>query len=299
MPHRPAQTPDSWRQQVLQRIANEAARRALPVQRLQQRLAFERLLARLPADGSWVLKGGFALQVRYGLTVRPTKDVDLLAAAVPETAVADLQRAAADPGEDRFAFLLQPAERLPVDTAETLRVFVRSRLADRDFVAFHLDLVSGEALVEPPERLQGMDLLGFAGIAPLNFPVFPLAQHLAEKLHAYTQFRVRENSRVKDLVDLMLLPALAPIAADRLQAALDLTFGRSGDQPPPARLPPPPPAWGTSFAMLSAETPGAPTADLDAGYALAARFWDPVLAGDGAGRRWSPERQEWGIEPAG
>jgi hypothetical protein len=58
------QSDDSWRQQVLQRLTNEAARRNLEVQRLQQRLAFERLLARLPADGSWVLKGGFALLVR-------------------------------------------------------------------------------------------------------------------------------------------------------------------------------------------------------------------------------------------
>jgi hypothetical protein len=284
---------------VLQRLANEAVRRSVEVQQLQQRLAFERLLARLPTDGSWVLKGGFALQIRYGLTVRPTRDIDLLAPMVPENPIEHLQRAGKEPGEDRFVFVVQAAAPLPGDAAGTLRVFVRSYLSDRDFVRFHLDVVRGEALVEPPERLQGMDLLGFAGIARLNFPVFPLAQHLAEKLHAYTQLRVRENSRVKDLVDLMLLPTLAPVAADKLQAALDLTFGRPGDQPPPGRLPPPPPPWGPSFATLSAETPGAPTTDLEAGHALAARFWDPVLAGDVAGRRWRPEQQKWGLEPEG
>ncbi|HEY8743021.1 MAG TPA: nucleotidyl transferase AbiEii/AbiGii toxin family protein, partial [Chloroflexota bacterium] len=280
--------------QVLQRLTNEAVRRGLEIQQVQQRLAFERLLARLPSDGSWVLKGGFALQVRYGLIVRPTRDIDLLASMVPEESVEHLRRAAAKPGEDRFIFVLQAVARLPEDAAGTLRVFVRSRLSDRDFVRFHLDLVSGEALVEPPDRIRGMDLLGFAGIAPLDFPVFPLTQHLAQKLHAYTQPRLRENSRVKDLV---LLPTLAPIAADGLQAALDLTFGHTGEHPLPARLPGPPPAWAAPFATLSAETPGAPTADLDAGYAVAARFWDPVLAGDVSGCYWRPERQGWVREP--
>ena len=32
-----------------------------------------------------------------------------------------------------------------------------------------------------PETLVGSDLLAFAGIAPVRFPVYPLTQHLAEK----------------------------------------------------------------------------------------------------------------------
>lgn len=70
-------TPAGFRTQLLQRLRNEALRTGIPAQRLQQRIAFERLLARLPHDGEWVLKGGFALQFRYGLQARPTRDVDL------------------------------------------------------------------------------------------------------------------------------------------------------------------------------------------------------------------------------
>lgn len=53
-------TPSGFRTQLLQRLRNEALRAGIPAQRLQQRIAFERLLARLPHDGEWVLKGGFA-----------------------------------------------------------------------------------------------------------------------------------------------------------------------------------------------------------------------------------------------
>ncbi len=137
MPRERLQTAESWRQQVLQRLANEASRRGVDVQRLQQRLAFERLLARLPADGAWVLKGGFALQVRYGLTVRPTKDIDLLAPSPLAEALAKLQAILVEPtGEDRFDFVAQPARPLPGDAAGTLRVQILSRLSGRKFVVF-------------------------------------------------------------------------------------------------------------------------------------------------------------------
>ena len=55
-------TPSGFRTQLLQRLRNEALRAGIPAQRLQQRIAFERLLARLPTDGDLILKRGFALQ---------------------------------------------------------------------------------------------------------------------------------------------------------------------------------------------------------------------------------------------
>jgi hypothetical protein len=124
----------------------------------------------------------------------------------------------------------------------------------------------------------------------------PLTQHLAEKLHAYTQPRTRKNSRAKDLVDLVLLPTLASVDMDRLRVALAVTFGQPGSHPLPSRLPAPPPSWATPFAALSAVTPGAPTADVGEAWVRAADFWDPVLAGEATGLRWLTGRQEWGRE---
>jgi predicted nucleotidyltransferase component of viral defense system len=48
------------------------------VSRVRKRIVFERLLARLvaQASGEWVLKGGFALELRLGNVARSTKDAD-------------------------------------------------------------------------------------------------------------------------------------------------------------------------------------------------------------------------------
>src|SRR5262245_35990575 len=70
-------TPAGFRAQLLHRLRNETLRTGTPVARHQQRLAFERLLARIPHDGDWILKGGLALQFRYALMSRAAKDVDL------------------------------------------------------------------------------------------------------------------------------------------------------------------------------------------------------------------------------
>ena len=59
---------------------NTAARAGgRPVGRARKLVAFTRLLARLesPAPKRWVLKGGFALELRIGGQARATRDVDL------------------------------------------------------------------------------------------------------------------------------------------------------------------------------------------------------------------------------
>jgi hypothetical protein len=81
------QTPAGFREQLLQRIRNDAARQRIDPRRLQQRVAFERLLARLAGTDDWMLKGGFALQLRYGLLARPTRDVDLRTMLPPAQAL--------------------------------------------------------------------------------------------------------------------------------------------------------------------------------------------------------------------
>src|SRR5437870_5435379 len=70
-------TPVGFREQLLQRLRNRSRDEGIAVQRLQNRVAFERLLARVADDGGWILKGGLALELRYGWRHRPTGDVDL------------------------------------------------------------------------------------------------------------------------------------------------------------------------------------------------------------------------------
>lgn len=198
-PRERGRTPAGFREQLLQHLRNGAARDGILVQRVQQRVAFERLMARLPQNGEWVLKGGLALLFRYGLQTRPTKDLDLRTPRdVTEAVDSFRQTVAAAMVNDNFSFEFgEVAQEMQGAPGGSRRIRVVARVAGRDFAAFHVDLSSGDALVDQPDLLQGSDILQFAGIAPVRFPVYPVAQHLAEKLHVYTLPRAQENTRVR------------------------------------------------------------------------------------------------------
>ncbi len=63
-----------------------------------------------------------------------------------------------------------------------------------------------------------------------------IEQHVAEKLHAYTRTYAadRPSSRVKDLVDIVVISHTTTIDADRLRRAIRDIFQRRGSIPCPA-----------------------------------------------------------------
>jgi hypothetical protein len=106
----------------------------------------------------------------------------------------------------------------------------------------------------PYEWLSGRDWLRFAGIAKTVFQAFSPEEQFAEKLHAYTLPRVgRENTRVKDLVDLILLIERTKLDAARLPKAIRETFQRRKTHEIPAALASPPFSWSRPFAEMAAE----------------------------------------------
>jgi predicted nucleotidyltransferase component of viral defense system len=262
---------------------------------LQHRVAFERLLARFGPSADWVLKGGFALELRYGWDSRPTNDIDLRGASNLHAALEQVRAVLAEPaGADHFGFELAAAgQDLQGAPGGSHRLQVHARLAGETFARFHIDISSGDALVAMPDMLQGSNLLGFAGIVPIRFPVYPVVQHLAEKLHAYTLPRDQPNTRVKDLVDLVTLVALEVIEGDALTAAVRATFVVRGSHALPTKLPPPPVEWMVPYARLVSGSPVPMIADLNAGFSLAAAFRGPLLKGAVGGHCWNPREREW------
>ncbi|MEK9145267.1 MAG: nucleotidyl transferase AbiEii/AbiGii toxin family protein, partial [Elusimicrobiota bacterium] len=89
-------------------------------------------------------------------------------------------------------------------------------------------------------------------------------QHFAEKLHAYTVPRQTPNSRVRDLVDMLLL--IGPDKLDRgnVLEALRATFERRKTHSLPTSLERPPEAWRGPFSKLASGCGLA--ADLDAAF---------------------------------
>jgi len=288
-------TPAGFRRQLLQQLRNEALRTGVPALRLQHRIAFEQLLARLSPDDNWVLKGGFALEFRYGLQTRSTKDIDLRTPHEAADALDRLRNAVAVvAAEDNFSFEFgDVARELQGAPGGSLRVRVVALVASQQFVTFHVDISSGDAIVDRPELLRGSNLLEFAGIATITFPVYPVAQHLAEKLHAYTLRRSRENTRVRDLVDLAIIAGNEKVDADRLQQAVEATFVARGTHALPGHLAEPPGSGEQPFRIIASQAKTLDTAALGDGYALAAGFWDPFLARDVAHHVWLPALRHW------
>lgn len=251
-------TAAAFRRALTDHLNTRARQEGVSVNRLQKQLAFERFLARLFHSGGerWVLKGGYALELRLSGHARATRDLDL---NVPPPVMADLldelQRAAELALGDYFEFNVSaPTSRgeLAGPPLGGYRFRVEVRLDGRRFEGFPLDVGQGDEMVREPDHLPGQVDLAFAGLTTPEFPVYPLEDHFAEKLHAYTT--PRENpSWVKDLVDMLLLIELGLAPTPLLQQSINATFERYARHTLPEVLPEPPPEWQEPFSQLAAE----------------------------------------------
>jgi predicted nucleotidyltransferase component of viral defense system len=288
-------TADALRRALDDRIVREARDGGLSPQRLRKEVAFERLLARLlvVSRERWVLKGGLALAFRLGAASRTTLDIDIARAGDEEQATEDFRSAAHLDLGDRFIFVIEGPRGLELQgRARVARYGVRVDLAGRRFDAFSVD-VAFEA-VDPNAELLTIanPILAGIGLAPIAVPIFPVEDHVAQKLHAYTRLHGlagRQSTRVKDLVDLVLIARAQNFEARRLRAALAVTFAGTT---PPAAVPQPPRDWGTPYARLARQVGLDP--DVTAAHAVVARFLDPVLDGTvGDEDRWEPATGGW------
>ena len=248
------------------RLRSAAQEESLDLQRMRRQVAFDRLLCRLFAkpNGPWLLKGGYAMELRLK-TARATRDIDLGLRKLPDTSadwdtnlpgvLESLREAGQMDLQDYFTFLFgNAAQDLNAAPYGGARFPVEARLAGKTFVKFHLDVSTGDVLREPYELLSSRDWLGFAGIASASFPAISPEEQFAEKLHAYSLPRTdRENSRVKDLIDLVLLIEQTKLDAARLPTAVRETFRRRKTHEIPATIAQPPISWHTPFAEMAAE----------------------------------------------
>jgi len=258
------ETPVALRRALEDRIMALVAKAGGDIQRLRRQAAFDRLLCRLFQNETspWLLKGGYAMELRIR-SARTTRDLDLAlrkSAAAPkewnvEVVTTMLRQAAAIHLADGFEFTIGEAT-LDLDAAPYggARFSVLAQMAGRRFAQFHMDVSSGDVLREPYEILEGRDWFGFAGLPRARVPAVSPEEQFAEKIHAYTLPRIgRENTRVKDLVDLVLLIEQAKLDADRLAKSIRETFQRRNTHSLPATLAPPPISWSVRFSEMAEE----------------------------------------------
>jgi len=277
--------------------AAAVASQTISASRLRKLVTLERFLARLleAAPGRWVIKGGVALEFRVPDRARATKDLDLWMTDNEESATDGMVQATLVDLHDYFSFSIERAGRIDADQEGlAIRFRVRAEVAGRQFEIVVVDIGFGEALTREPDLVTGCEYLAIADIAPIAVPTLPLDVHVAEKLHAYTRLYtgMLGSSRVKDLIDLVLISSFAEFSAGELRQSMESSFASRGSHPLPMHLPLPPDDWVTAYRKLAEEVEF--DANLMAGHHIAANFLDPVLTGgvrDDA--RWDPVRGHW------
>jgi len=153
---------------------------------------------------------------------------------------------------------------------------VTAELVGRRYAGFHLDVGLDADPTEAVDSLVCEDHLAFAGIAPARVAVVRRERQFAEKIHVYTRpWDDRENTRVKDLIDLLLLMDLGLRDSDVLASVLRNVFDRRGSHGLPPVLQPPPASWATSFKQLSTQS-GLAEPTLEEAYRRLSAFWERV-----------------------
>ncbi len=164
-------------------------------QRWFRMVAFERFLARIFTipHPHWVLKGGYALELRLQSKARSTKDLDL---SVPPPALKDLleqlQNAAALDLNDYFEFRVTNTSDLQGAPEGGLRFNIEVVLDGKIFSVFHVDIGQGDTHSTPLEYLPSKVDFGFAD---LENPVFPSYPCVTTLLRNYTLTPDLENKK--------------------------------------------------------------------------------------------------------
>lgn len=270
------------------RIANVAREQGHDPNRVRRQVAFHRFIARISDEG-WVLKGGFCLEVRLSGQARATKDLDFVrqqAVRSEEDLLDELDDLLSAPApDDGFTFEALSARPMrQEDEPFAWRVTIDVAVDGRHFSDLKLDLVQQfDEVAEAVEDLTIEPPVGGMDYEPVVVIAVDPYQHAAEKFHAMARIYAgeRPSSRVKDLVDLLLLDEanLLPDRAALLARIVVVSWERDGGSPP-RDLPDPPGDWAPRFKRLLADLDLAPTTVDDAFRRVHTLYHEALNQGD-------------------
>ncbi len=207
-------------------LARVARQQGIDQERLRRWVSFLALcgvLERAVAEGvigSYYLKGGVAMELRFAQLARATKDLDLALAGDRRQRLQSLSDSIRL-GFDLFTFRLKSSVR-EMEQADTVRVEVAIQYRTRSWQTVEVDLgptsQAGVDLVPP--KLRGLVELG----VPVTSPVrcIHLADQIAQKIHACTgPFAA---GRARDVLDILLIEDLGQLDPDQVKEAVRRVF---------------------------------------------------------------------------
>ena len=174
--------------------------------------------------GSYCLKGGVALELRFATHARATRDLDLGLEGTRAERM-ELVRRAFALGFDEFGFRIKVARR-EMEQADTVRLNVAVSYRTRAWQTVEVDLGPGRTMaidfVEPV--VQGLAELGLPVTSPVR--CLGLGEQIAQKLHACTG--PNSKGRARDVLDILLIEMLVPLDLERVRAAARRVFEERG-----------------------------------------------------------------------
>lgn len=185
-----------------------------------------------------------------------------------------------DRDDDRFVMKVGPVKRCTEDGQgqATWRVSVSADLAGRVFSGIKVDVSPRAHELDATDVMTLPNSLEFAGIEAPEIEIIDVHRHAAEKLHAMQKdFGDHENSRVRDLVDVVILhehDLLEPRAL--ADAVRQVWMEREGAAPPDA-LADFPLNWPSRYENTAAEV-GLETLSFATATSIATALWDDLIA---------------------
>jgi hypothetical protein len=299
-PDRYRDAADLWRAIGSRAAAAAKADPALTKKGLIDEFLYGRLLARVfsSTDQSWVLKGGTAILARVR-TARHSQDIDLFHQLGDlGAAIASLRELAAIDLGDRFRFVVPDGRAR--DTPQTqpgvtgARIKVTVYCGTKQAGVIPIDVVVGAVITEEPDDLEPQSRLDVPGFDAPRYRVYPVVDHIADKLCATMERHgreQRESSRHRDMVDLVIIARTQTVYAAALWTAIEAERQHRGLAAITGYVAPD--SWRALYpgeARTSAECDEYPT--FEAAHALISRFLDPVLDGGIRDQVWDP-RAGW------
>jgi len=168
--------------------------------------------------------------------VRP-KDVDLLGELDDiDVALGRLRSAAAVDLGDHFRFIITGHDRPVLGTGQPhvdgYRVHVDAYCGAVKRHTFGVDLVTGSRMTTAPDLQTPTPALNLRGLIPPTLRLYPVVDHIADKLCAtqspYGAAGDRPSSRVRDLVDLVVFARSQDVDGDALIKAIRAKWNHQG-----------------------------------------------------------------------
>jgi Nucleotidyl transferase AbiEii toxin, Type IV TA system len=176
------------------------------------------------------------------------------------------------------------------------RIPAIARIGTREWSRFHVDLVGEDAaMTGTPDDVPALAHIGLAGLEQASYRAWPLVDHIADKVAATLETygaRARPSTRVKDLIDLVMLASSTHVEAKALshrdRCASGAPRHRTAD---PLRLSGSH-DWVPRYVAAVKDLSSEPERTADDALALVAAMLDPVLQGTATGH-WDPLRRTW------